>query len=117
MKRNQIAWWILALAIVLLSLSRFFERESVASITIAWCGFGIGILGCVIWLALRSPPDEPLSKPPKKRNQIAWWILALGFLLLVSNRFFEHESMVSITLAWSGFGIGILSAIWLALRS
>jgi hypothetical protein len=41
-----------------------------------------------------------------KRNQIAWWLWAVGTVLIVLN----WTNVVSITIGWCGFSIGLVGS-------
>ena len=61
MTRNQIAWWMWAVGLVLVVLSWF----DVVSTNLGWFGFAIGVFGSVISWGLRPPPADRPAEPPK----------------------------------------------------
>jgi hypothetical protein len=65
-RRHQIAWWLWAVALVLIALSWF----DVVNTAAGWCGFGIGMVGSAIGWGLRPPPRSPPQEPDTASSEL-----------------------------------------------
>jgi len=65
MKRNQMAWWLWAVGIVLITLN----WAGVVNSTVGWFGFGLGMAGSCIGWGLRPPPGNSPPAAPKTDNK------------------------------------------------